>query len=283
MTSRDDPGGPVPWEAPPDDDTQPVALPPIAPPGMPAAEAPQPAPMGGPPPPPAIPPPTPPPILPWAPPAQAGGAAVPAGIEFAGVPRRFVAYWVDGIIVEIIGLAIAIGVGVVLGVGGSSLTLAGLLAGIAFLGVHLLYFVGFWTGPARATLGMRLLHLQIGLAASGATLSVQQGIVRWLALGGVLQALSIVPGLTNLVVVLAPLWALVLLISTLASPTRQGLHDRVAGSAIVQPAGSSASGAVLACLVIAVVVFGIALVSIVALIFLGGQVSSILSSVGDSV
>jgi uncharacterized RDD family membrane protein YckC len=34
------------------------------------------------------------------------------------------------------------------------------------------------------------------------------------------------------------LWNLLLLVTTIASPTKQGLHDRFAGSALVRPAGA---------------------------------------------
>jgi uncharacterized RDD family membrane protein YckC len=177
-----------------------------------------------------------------------------------------------------VGLIIAFIVAALVGPGSTGrFGLATILAGLAFGGIHLLYFVGFWTGGARATLAMRLMKLTIGGAADGATLTVRQGLIRWLAIGGIFQVLSILPGLSG-VALIAPFWALALLISTMTSPTRQGLHDRAAGSAIVQPVG--ASSPVVACLAIIV---GIAVVSIVALIFLGGQVSNILSSVGKSI
>jgi hypothetical protein len=37
------------------------------------------------------------------------------------------------------------------------------------------------------------------------------------------------------------LWSIVLLVTTAVSPTKQGLHDRFANSAIVQPIGGSSS------------------------------------------
>jgi hypothetical protein len=66
------------------------------------------------------------------------------------------------------------------------------------------------------------------------------------------------------------------------SPTKQGLHDRFANTAVVRPA-TAGSGAAMACLVIAIVIALAALAAIIGLIFLGGQVSSILSAVGESV
>jgi hypothetical protein len=75
---------------------------------------------------------------------------------------------------------------------------------------------------------------------------------------------------------------IVLLVSTVMSPTKQGLHDRFANSAVVRPAGAG-SGIAMACLVIVIALFVLAILSIVALIFVGGQVSTILSDIGNSV
>jgi hypothetical protein len=77
-------------------------------------------------------------------------------------------------------------------------------------------------------------------------------------------------------------WAIVLLISTTTSPTKQGLHDRFANSAVVRPAGAG-TGLATTCLVVVIVLLLIGLASIVALIFLGGQVSAILSAAGESI
>jgi uncharacterized RDD family membrane protein YckC len=219
--------------------------------------------------------------MPWAPPPPANPLGVPGapGIEYGSVLSRFVAYWLDGLLVEIVGLIIALVIGGLIGSTGR-FGLAGLIAGIVFLGIHLLYFVGFWTGHARATLAMRLMKLSIGSAVDGTTLTVQQGLVRWLAIGGIFQVLSIVPGL-SLLAIIAPFWILGLLISTMASPTRQGLHDRAASSAIVQPVGASSSA--LACLVILAILVGIAILAVASLILLGSQVSNILSAVGSSI
>jgi len=77
-------------------------------------------------------------------------------------------------------------------------------------------------------------------------------------------------------------WTLALLVTTVASPTKQGLHDRFAGTAIVRPVGPG-NGLAYACLAIVLIVPLLAIISIIALIFLGGQVSDILSAVGESI
>jgi uncharacterized RDD family membrane protein YckC len=158
---------------------------------------------------------------------------------------------------------------------GEDSSAASLIMAVIYFGVEFLYFVGLWTSGGRATLGMRLMKLQIGNAFDGRTLTMSQAVRRWLAL-------SLLPGAASALGGLASLWALVLLISTAISPTRQGLHDRFANSAIVQPIGASTPA--LACLLLLVLLLVVVpLIAIVALILLGGQVSTILSTVGTSV
>ena len=90
--------------------------------------------------------------------------------------------------------------------------------------------------------------------------------------------MSIIP----LVGLLQFVWQLVLLVTTYSSPTKQGLHDKFAEQRS-RPPGERRQRPRVTCLVVALVLPVLAILSIVALIFLGGQVSSILSAVGDSV
>ena len=225
----------------------------------------------------------PPAVAQWAPPPGAYGIASPEsrGLQYGRTLDRLMAYWLDGFIVEI---PVLVAVVLLSGFGGATgLRIGGvtLVAGILALGIHLLYFVSFWTGGARATIGMRLMKLQIADAGDGATLTVQQGLVRWLAIGGAFQVVQLVPALALVGVLMAVLWSLVLLASTATSPTRQGIHDRIAGSALVQP--RDAQTPAMTCLAVVVVLFGLWLLAIVSLVLLGGQISSILSNIGSSV
>jgi uncharacterized RDD family membrane protein YckC len=236
----------------------------------------------GPPPPPS-PLGAPPPIAPWAPPADVYANAVPGaqGLQYGRTLDRVMAYWLDGIIVAIPTLIIAF----VLGGGAAAVGLrtggASLVAGIVATGIHLLYFVGFWTGQARATPGMRLMKLQIGDAKTGATLTVQQGLIRWLVLGGLFQVLEVIPVLAAVGLLAGAVWTLVLLATTATSPTKQGAHDRIADTALVQPLDARTPA--VTCLVIVIGLFILWMAGIVALVFLGAQVSTILSTVGESV
>lgn len=64
-----------------------------------------------------------------------------------------------------------------------------------------------------------------------------------------------------------------------ADARRLGIHDEVAGCAIVRPAGSSDAWAWAVILIFSL----LPLLAVVALIFLGSQVSNILNDVGNSV
>ena len=87
---------------------------------------------------------------------------------------------------------------------------------------------------------------------------------------------AIVPSVASLANLVDFVWVIVLLVTTVQSPTKQGLHDRFANSAVVRPKDASRGGWAMACLVIVLVLMAIALVSVVALIFLSTQVSGIL-------
>ena len=149
--------------------------------------------------------------------------------------------------------------------------------------IQALYFVLLWSSRWRATAGMKLLGLQVANAADGRTLSKGQGLRRWLGLGYWLGLLSFVPVLAGIAWLIELIWYLVILFSTGFSPTKQGVHDRFAGSAVVQPRGGSSNGLVIGCMVILGILALIFVGSIVALIFLGSQVSNILEDAGRSV
>jgi uncharacterized RDD family membrane protein YckC len=257
-------GGPI---APPDSG----AIPPPPPP---------PPPLGGPDPGFGAPP----PVAQWAPPPGAYSATVPGapGLQYGRTLDRAMAWVLDSLIIGIPMIIVDLVILGGAGVGNLARTTGPeVVAGVISAGDYLLYFVAFWTGHARATPGMRLMKLQLGDAHTGAVPTVQQGLIRWLALGGVATLAGIIPALSGLAGFLAFIWEIVLLATTATSPTKQGLHDRIANTAMVQPAGAQTPAQT--CLVIVVVLFGLWVLGIVALIAIGGQVSSILSAVGTSI
>ena len=101
-------------------------------------------------------------------------------------------------------------------------------------------------------------------------------------MGDFLNLFGFTPALALLSTGLLFIWSVVLLITTATSPTKQGLHDRLANSAVVRPTNAG-TGLAYGCLAVFVGLIVIAFLAIVALIFLGSQVSSILSGAGEPV
>jgi uncharacterized RDD family membrane protein YckC len=100
------------------------------------------------------------------------------------------------------------------------------------------YFIYTWT-TMRATVGMRVLGMQVGNSADGATLTMNQAVRRWLALGGIFsltQALNPLPLLGILIGLASLAWVIFLLVTTAQSPTKQGWHDKFAGSIVAKAA-----------------------------------------------
>ena len=104
------------------------------------------------------------------------------------------------------------------------------------------YFVLSWSGGRRATIGQRLFKIQVGNAFDGAPLTFEQAIRRWLGLGEFLGLFVFAPGLAALAGTLQIIWSLVLLVTTATSPTKQGLHDRFANTALVRPTTAGNGG-----------------------------------------
>ena len=198
-------------------------------------------------------------------------------LVFAGAMPRFVAYVIDVILIGIVG-AVLFGLIVAIAPGMNNQLLPRAILGIA---LDALYFIAFWTSDGRATLGMRLLKLQVGNAFDGRKLEPSQAARRWIALGSWLGAFGYTTVAAGYAGTLLLIWSIVLLATTITSPTKQGLHDRFANSAVVLPAGSG-NGIALACLLIIGLGVLLIVVAFVAVLFLGTQVSSILPQVGPS-
>jgi uncharacterized RDD family membrane protein YckC len=86
---------------------------------------------------------------------------------------------------------------------------------------------------------MKALGMQIGNAVDGKTITTEQAIRRWIALGApfsLAQALNPIGGVGALLGLLAFLWFLYLLYTTAKSPTKQGFHDVFANTMVVKAA-----------------------------------------------
>ena len=83
--------------------------------------------------------------------------------------------------------------------------------------------------------------MQVGNAFDGATLTIEQAVRRWLALGGIFalaQFLNPLPLLGLLIGLASFVYTLFLLYTTATSPTKQGFHDKFANSVVVKAARS---------------------------------------------
>ncbi|HEY8868379.1 MAG TPA: RDD family protein [Candidatus Limnocylindrales bacterium] len=217
----------------------------------PPGDAPESTPMA---PPPMSPPPSmsPEPPTAWDRPAAPPPAPVPgaAGFVYADLPNRIIALIIDAIIV---GIVTAIITGVLYGVIGSPYNVSfNANTGISFganyvslvigavisLVISAAYFVYLWT-TQRATLGQRMLGMQVGNAADGKTLTMDQAVRRWAALfapGSLAQIIYVLPTLGALVGLVVFIYEIYLLYTTYQSPTKQGFHDKFANTVVVKAA-----------------------------------------------
>jgi uncharacterized RDD family membrane protein YckC len=206
-------------------------------------------------PPPASPPPASASSAGWSAPAPQPAVAGPAGYFYADVPNRAIAYIIDAIILGIIGFIVTAILG---GIGLSAVTanpnptslndlvqynfVASLIIAVITTGINGAYFVYTWT-TMRGSPGMKVLGMQVGNAADGATLTQEQAIRRWIALGapfGIASALVGAPALGALIVLAAFVYTIALLVTTAQSPTKQGIHDKFANTVVVKAARSVA-------------------------------------------
>jgi uncharacterized RDD family membrane protein YckC len=203
--------------------------------------------MGGtaPPPPDTSPPPS---GAQWTAPTAPAGTPVPgaAGFVYADVPNRAIAYIIDAIILFVINVIVGVILGAIIG---PTVTIdsdfniqpnigASLIYALVSTAISGAYFVWSWTSM-RASPGQRVLGMQVGNAGDGATLSMNQAVIRWVLLGapfGIASALTGIGGLGLLIALAALAWFIALLVTTAQSPTKQGLHDRYANTVVVKSA-----------------------------------------------
>ena len=222
-----------------------------------------------------------PPLTNWAPPGESASTAGPVtgwvmpdslasvsvgidGYGVAGIGARLVAYWLDRLIISVLPLILLATTTDWAAVFRWARTLDGtipavlpvmlslVIVAIVWTGLSYLYFVGFWTGPGQATPGMRILGMRVMDAAGGTTMSLRAATRRWIGLGYPLAELSFIGPLQVAASLASGLWPFVLLLTALASPRRQGLHDRWAGSQVIRSRSSGSRATMVGCLVIIV-------------------------------
>lgn len=186
---------------------------------------------------------------------------LPPGLAFADTPSRIAAYVLDSFLLSaLVSIPPAL-----LGFYDYSYTGGAYpepMSRAAFVGLTIFsfamsaaYFLWFWTGGRRATPGQRVFGIQLGNAFDGRPLTMTQAIERWLAMGWWATLLILLPFIAVALLSYAVfvVWWVVLVISMILSPTKQGIHDRFARSALVRPAGQGNRWAVGCLWVLAIV------------------------------
>ena len=176
--------------------------------------------------------------------ARSDRPVLPEGLVFADAYSRFAAYLLDGVVLA----ALTSIPPAILGLYDYSSSTypppptprATFIGTTIFsIAVQAAYFLWFWTAGRRATPGQRVFGIQIGNAFDGRALTMTQAITRWLAMGWWLEILVLLPFLGVAIGAYAAtaIWFVVIAVSIVLSPTKQGIHDRLARSALVRPAG----------------------------------------------
>lgn len=166
------------------------------------------------------------------------------GLVVAGVFARVVAYGLDTFLLTGVSIAFFGVFGLFAADADPTVALA---VGAVLVGIELVYFVVLWTSGLQASLGMRLLRLRVVSAGSAGRISLNDAVLRWLALSGAFGILSLVPSLGPTFATVSLVWVVLLLYSTRMHPLNQGFHDRWARSIVAQPAPGGSGAAVVGC------------------------------------
>jgi uncharacterized RDD family membrane protein YckC len=175
------------------------------------------------------------------------------GWYYADVPNRLMGYVIDAVILAILSFVGAVIISVVFGpvvtFNLSAEPHVSVNSGLAFANAGLgtaisaLYFVVTWRRLGGSP-GQRLLRMRVWAAPSGGSITLRQGIVRWLFVGlpvGVEAMLSVALSGQAETLLLSGLatWCIVLLVSTARDPMKRGFHDRIAGTVVIKSARSA--------------------------------------------
>ena len=170
--------------------------------------------------------------------------AGPGGIALADGPSRYIALFIDFIILGIIGwIANAITTSIFgdnfLGIFGSTFKTQSLIGAIITVALMVavtgIYFVYMWTKMNGATVGMRVLKLSVRDAATGGAITQNQAITRWVFLG-LPWAINFLYGwsIGLIISLLILVYYLYLIYSIATDPMRQGLHDKQAKTVVAK-------------------------------------------------
>ena len=180
--------------------------------------------------------------------ARSSASTPGAGESVAGTFRRFLAWLIDLLavtaLVFVVVSLIDAAIGPTVEIRPDAATLPAtvsvdrarlVLDAVVATGLSAAYFVAPWT-LVGASLGQLALRIRVRRAGSDKTLPVGRATARWLLLFPPVATVSTfttgVPHLGWFLWGGAALWWAILFLTTVASVTRQGLHDQLAGSVV---------------------------------------------------
>lgn len=178
----------------------------------------------------------------WRPAETAAGPA--AGIVYADLTNRIIAYIIDLVILVIVGFVVNL---VLLTAFIATLVSTGsalfLLLSVVVLVINVLlaaiYFIYTWT-TMKASPGQRILGLMTVQETDGSALTTNAAIARYVIMFApsyiASLASTVIPGLLGLLISLAGLaWTIFLIYTVANDPKRQGFHDHYAHSVVIKP------------------------------------------------
>jgi uncharacterized RDD family membrane protein YckC len=142
---------------------------------------------------------------------EPGGYPRPGGQEPGGLGVRFLARFIDGIIVNVVAFVIAFAIGSL-----NNYWVTGLFSGLLMF----LYFLAFESTQGW-TPGKKMLGLSVHGPGGAAKPDIRQAAIR-----NVWTLLNIVPFIGGLLTLVA---VIVIAMTINGSPTKQGKHDELAG------------------------------------------------------
>ena len=171
---------------------------------------------------------------------------MPAGPILASFGRRLGALIIDGIIIGIVAFIIAValnvpGVQQTTTFGATETTTFSLTnsgwAQVILAVVSGVYCLGTWLSIA-GTPAQRMLGMHVYRVSGPVALAPEAAVIRWLLLFGVFSGIGALavasPDISGVVGLGQLAWVIVLIVTTMQSPMKQGLHDRLAGSIVVR-------------------------------------------------
>ncbi len=201
-------------------------------------------------------------------------------VNVIGFGRRFVAYFIDGIILSIIQFVILFGAGLVLGVagnaGGEAASGFGLVLNCLTLLIAIAYFVAFWATSGQ-TPGKMVMGIKV-IGTDGSPVSWGKAILRYIG--------YIISGL---ILALGFIWVAF-------DRKRQGWHDKIAGTLVVRkevqfsptenlsfvPSDQGSAAGLIAVIAIALIII-LPIVVIAVLLLIGPAVGDVFSNIIENV